>query len=134
MKISDMADKFKEQNDEELQSIIDAQTKTLITLNKKLKVVQDENEHLQKLLKQTNPIIVSMDEAGLDEELIARSELRKLRQRSQDMELTMEETKKVEIYSKIMNAIANKPKILTVNTKNLKTDELLSALDSATDE
>lgn len=134
MKISDMADKFKEQQEIDLQSVSDAQTKTLIALNKKIKIIQDENEHLKKMLKQTNPIIVSMDEAGLDEELIARSELRKLRQRSQEMELTMEETKKVEIYSKIMNAIANKPKVLTVNTKNLNTDELLSALDSATDE
>lgn len=134
MNISEMADKFEEQTQKDLQDMVEAQTATLISLNKKLKLVQDENEHLKKLLKDTNPIVVSMDEAGLDEELIARSELRKLRQRSQDMELTMEETKKVEIYSKIMNALANKPKVLTVNTKNLKTDELIGALDLATDE
>jgi hypothetical protein len=132
VKIDEMANKFKsEQVDKET---FDSQTTVLINLNKKIKQVQDENEHLKKLLKNSNPIIVNMDEAGLDEELIARSELRKLRQTSQDRELTMEETKKVEIYSKIMANIANKPKVLEVTAKNLKSEELIGLLDSATDE
>lgn len=133
MKITDIADKFKEDTSD-LQTTVDAQMKTLITLNKKMKTVQDENEHLKKLLKQSNPIIVSMDEAGLDEELIARSELRKLRTYSEQRELSMEETKKVEIYSKIMNTLANKPKKLTIDAKNLKTEDLLGALEAADDD
>lgn len=132
MKITEMADKFKE--DSISKETFDAQTTVLITLNKKLKHLEDENEHLKKLLKNSNPIIVSMDEAGLDEELISRSELRKLRQVSQERELTMEETKKVEIYSKIMANIANKPKAIEVYAKNLKSEELMSQLESGQDE
>lgn len=132
MKITEIADKFKD--DLISKETFDAQTAVLITLNKKLKHIEDENEHLKKLLKSSNPIIVSMDEAGLDEELISRSELRKLRQISQERELTMEETKKVEIYSKIMANIANKPKTIEVYAKNLKSEELMSQLESGQDE
>jgi len=129
MKVSDMADKFKEES--ELQLTVEAQMLTLVKLNKKIKQVEDENEHLKKLLKQTNPIIVSMEEAGLDEELISRSELRKLRNVSQERELSMEETKKVEIYSKIMANIANKPKAIEVYAKNLKSEELMAQLEQS---
>lgn len=124
-----MADKFKEES--ELQLTVEAQMLTLVKLNKKIKQVEDENEHLKKLLKQTNPIIVSMEEAGLDEELISRSELRKLRNVSQERELSMEETKKVEIYSKIMANIANKPKAIEVYAKNLKSEELMAQLEQS---
>lgn len=132
MKIADLADKF-EQNSVDKETF-DAQTTVMITLNRKLKLIQEENEHLKKLLKNTNPIIVSMDEAGLDEELISRSELRKLRQLSQDRELNMEETKKVEIYSKILMNLSNRPKVIEVSARNLKTEELAGLLDTATDE
>lgn len=132
MKITDIADSFKDSS--ELQLTLAAQMKTLINLNKKIKQVQDENEHLKKLLTQTNPIVVSMDQQGMDEELISRSELRKLRQTSQERELSMEETKKVEIFSKILNTLANKPKAIEVTAKNMKSDELLTLLESSADD
>lgn len=134
MKIDQLADEFEKQAKEEAQLTIESQMKVLVATNKKIKILQEENEHLKKLLKQTNPIIVNLDEAGLDEELIARSELRKLRQRSQDQELSMEETKKVEIYSKIMSNLANKPKTIEVTAKNMKTEELFGLLNEATSE
>lgn len=132
MKIQELAEEYKKDND--LENIIDVQTKTLIKVQKKIKQLEDENEHLKKLLKNTTPIVVSMDEVGLDEELIARSELRKLRQVSQDRELTMEETKKVEIYSKILSNLANKPKTIEVKAKNLKSEELIGLLETSNDE
>lgn len=134
MNISDIADKFKEQSDSELQTIVDSQSLVLIKLTKKLREVEEKNQHLEKLLKQSNPIIVSMDEQGIDEELIARSELRKLRQYSQQRELSMEETKKTEIYHKILLALANKPKAIEVYAKNMDTKELAAALESDSNE
>lgn len=134
MKVDDLAKQFESNAKDDLQETITAQMRALVQTNKKLKLIEEENAHLKKLLTQTNPIIVSMDQQGVDEELIARSELRKLRQYSQDRELSMEETKKVEIYSKIMANIANKPKAIEVSARNLKTEELFAALDNATED
>lgn len=115
----------------DLEATIEAQTKVLITLQKKNKALQEENEHLKKLVQQNAPVVLAPDSAGgLDEEIIARSELRKLLYTSNQRELSMEETKKVEIFSKILIAVQNKPKTIEINAKNMKTEDLLAIVES----
>lgn len=128
MNITDLADKYKEQS--ELQNAFDAQTMVLIKLQKKIKEIEEKNKHLETLLKNTNPIIVNLDEQGLDEELIARSQLRMLRQLSQERELNTDEAKRTEIYHKILQNLANKSKVIEVRAKNMDTKELAAALES----
>ncbi len=56
-------------------------------------------------------------------------QLNKLKEISYERELTLEEAKRVEIFSKILNVLENSPKTIKVETKNLDNKELLSLLD-----
>lgn len=90
---------------EELQAFCKAQQKTLIDMTKKLKASEDEIKHLKKLLEGAVPVINAPQKINFstnDEEQIAREQLFLLKQISAEKELTMEEAKKVEIFSKIL--------------------------------
>ena len=119
------------QNFEDLKAFANAQQKTLIELTKKNKIYQDEIKHLKKLLEGAVPVIndkPNVDFSANDEESIAREQLFLLKKISNDKELTMEEARKVEIYSKILSAPKNKSRDINVNSKQLEAGELLTLL------
>lgn len=126
--IDDLLDKS---SDKEKQQFIEAQYRTILDLTKKNKKLQEEIDELKKVISSTNkltleertPTIIDLQES--DEVSIARMELRKLRERSFDEPLTLEETKKVEIFSKILSSNANKPKDISGQAKILTDKELL---------
>lgn len=120
----------------DLQAFAKAQQKTLIDLTKKLKASEDEVKHLKKLLEGAVPVVNSPAKINFeanDEETIARQQLHLLKMISTDKELSLEETKRVEIYSKILNTLKDKPKTIEVNTKNLSIQELTAALGTSED-
>lgn len=110
MSITKMLDQYK--SEEELRNFAEAQMKTLLQVQKKNKELQDEVEHLKKLVAGAVPIIKpegSNLTVGTDEEEIAKIELRKLKTESMGPEaLTLEQAKRVEIYSKILSSRMNK--------------------------
>jgi hypothetical protein len=57
-------------------------------------------------------------------------EIQKLRDISLIRALTMEEAKKLDIFSKLLMAFENKPKTLIVDTSKFSDKELLGLLDS----
>jgi len=117
---------------EDLQAFSKAQQKTLIDITKKLKASEDEVKHLKKLLDGAVPVInapAKMNFATNDEESIAREQLYLLKQISSERQLDFEETKKVEIYTKILLSINNKPKAIEVTTRNLSNEQLIAALN-----
>jgi hypothetical protein len=126
----------------ELRVFSEAQQKTIIKLSKKNKELEEEIVHLKKLLETTAPIISPAPSAELsvstekfltsDQEAICRMQLNKLKEISYERELTLEEAKRVEIFSKIINVLENSPKTIKVETKNLDNKELLSLLDQDT--
>jgi len=119
---------------EDLQAFAKAQQKTLIDLTKKLKASEDEIKHLKKLLEGAVPVInapAKVDFASNDEESIAREQLYLLKKISSERELNFEETKKVEIYSKILIAIKDKPKTIEVQTRSLSNEELMAVLNAS---
>jgi hypothetical protein len=124
-------------NDGERMLLAEAQDKTIVNQSKRITQLEAEVNHLMLKLKQAalpasqqaSPI-VSMN----DEENIARMELRKLRDTCLVRELTMEETRKVEIYAKLLNTLNNPTKKLVIDTKKLNSEQLLSALTDGTDE
>ncbi len=96
---------------EDLQAFAKAQQKTLIDMTKKLRASEDEIKHLKKLLEGAVPLVnppTKVTFSAHDEEQIAREQLFLLKTISKDKELTMEEAKKVEIFSKILNSLKDK--------------------------
>jgi len=121
----------------ELKVFSEAQQKTIVKLSKKNKELEEEVAHLKKLLEASVPIIQTSDTPSIsaekfltsDQETICRMQLNRLKEVSYDRELTLEEAKRVEIFSKIINVLENSPKTIKVETKNLDNKELLSLLE-----
>lgn len=118
---------------EDLQAFAKAQQKTIVELTKKNTVLSDKVKQLEKLLETTVPVIQDkkIDFGVNDEETIARQQLFLLKQKSQEEELTLEETRRVEIYSKILINLKDKPKTLETSSRQLSEDELLQITQTA---
>ena len=123
----------------EMKAFCDAQQKTILKLSKKNKELEEEVSHLKKLLDSTTSIVKKAEDADsvlsvekfltTDEEAICRMQLNRLKEVSYERELTLEEAKRVEIFSKIINNIENRPKTIKVETKNLDNKELMNLLE-----
>ena len=117
--------------------MIDAQKKQITVLNKKINELKVENEELRVKLKQAQatPSIMSGtrmsgNKEGLsDEEQVCKLEIAKLLEVSGDRELTLEESKKLDIYTKILNSKKTEEK-KQVEPVNLSDTELLQFLKS----
>lgn len=116
----------------ELQAFARAQQKTITELTKKNKALDEEVKHLKKLLEGAVPVIQAPKKADFgsnDEEAIAREQLFLLKKISNERELTYEETKRVEIYSKILMSLKDKNvKTIDVTSKQLSDAELIAQL------
>jgi hypothetical protein len=117
----------------ELKEYSNAQFNTIIELNKQINKLKEENEHLQRLLetgvaKQSagdlSPFVLS------PEEEICLTQLRILNDISKRSSLTLEECRKVEIYSKVLNSLRNAPKEIKGEHKSVDTKELLKLAES----
>lgn len=116
---------------EDLSAFARAQQKTLIELTKKNKKQDEEIKHLKKLLEGAVPVIASqksIEFGANDEESIAREQLFRLKQLSSEKELTLEEAKRVEIFTKILTGPKDKMRTIEVKTKEINTKDLLELL------
>lgn len=121
----------------ELRVFSEAQQKTIIKLTKKNKELEEEVTHLKKLLESTTPVIATNDVPVIstdkflttDQEAICRMQLNRLKEVSYERELTLEEAKRVEIFSKIINVLENSPKTIKVETKNIDSKDLMSLIE-----
>lgn len=126
----------------ELKSFAEQQHKTILELTKSIDKLRAKNKQLEDLLQQKTPALVgeytpivtagTVDEAH--EENICRMELKKLHDLSLERALTYEETKKVDIFTKLLLAINQRPKGELINTKKKDTDELLKLVASNDDD
>lgn len=120
---------------EDLEAFCEAQAKTIIELNKKLNEKQIEYDALKKNtgnvipLKKSDGTLIEGQFAVKDEETICREQLFLLKNLSMDRELTMEEAKKVEIYSKVLSQINSKPKETETTNKTHTIAEILAAIE-----
>lgn len=105
----EMFNKFK--STEELRSYAEAQYKTIVDLSKKIQSLEDKIKQLETLLETNSPLLEEQKKNFLEdmipnEQVIAEVQLGILKQKALSgtagSELTLEETKKVEIYSKIL--------------------------------
>lgn len=126
-----LIDQYK--GEESLRAFAHAQMKQITSLTKKVNELEKENKQLQKMLQDKTPVQSSekslIKNEGLlttDEEAIAVMELNRLRDEAMSRPLTFEESKKADLFHKMLIAIRNKPKTIVVESKKLSTEELLS--------
>jgi cell shape-determining protein MreC len=134
MKLLDTHEEFKSLV--ELKSFSEAQTKTLIELQNKFELAKKENAHLKELLKSTAPLLPKSAHIIVveDEETIAKMEISKLRDVSIERALTYEETKKLEVYFKILQAIRAAPKTLDQPSRTMSSEELAAIAEGSSSE
>lgn len=113
---------------DEIQQICDAQIAQIFSLRQEIEKYKKEIDHLKTLLYNATPLI-STDNKMTDEEFIALNELKKLKFKSENEDLTYEDSKRVELYFKVLNAIRH-PKEEKVKEpfKEVSTEDLLSQL------
>ena len=124
----------------ETQEFVKAQHDTIMELTKKVQALEEKKLHLENLLQSATPTLVgeytpivqvnTINEAY--EENICKMELKKLHDISLERQLTYEETKKVDIFTKLLLAISQKPKGQLIDTKKKDTSELLKLVSNET--
>lgn len=120
----------------QLQEYAMAQEQTILQLSKKMQKIEEERDHLKKLLETSVPIIKTEGQISSEqfltssEEAICVTQLEKLRDISTGRELTLEEARRVEIFSKVLNISRNAPKTIESKHKQLDTKEMLALVES----
>lgn len=127
---------------EESRAFAEAQYKTIVELSRKIQKLEDDKKHLESLLESTSPLLPEpktglLDNVIPDEQVIAEVQLNILKSKAlsghSGTELTLEETKKVEAYSKILatlkSASNKKPEDIVV--KQTSSADLLKLIDSS---
>jgi len=122
-----------------LQKYAEAQYKTILSLSKKVKVLEEENIELKDLLEKSTPLLNEEKknfttyniEASSDEEMIAKVQLARMKEISMDRELTLEEAKRVEIFTKILSSKGNNSSS-TIQIQKMGNDDLLKLLENDT--
>jgi len=119
--IIDLFGKFK--TDDEKMAFLEAQLATITTLNKQLEQEKLKTRQLEQLLKEKVPAIDGSVEKNTIpyEEQICLTQLSVLNDSSKSRELTAEEARKVEIYSKIL---------IQAKNKDIKKPDALDKLDT----
>lgn len=115
----------------QLQEFAQAQQTTIIQLSKKIQKLEDERNHLKKLLESTVPLIAPVkNENENDSEYICTMEISKLRDISTQRELTLEESRRLETYFKILTQINNRPKKEEKEVEKLSDSEVLKLVEN----
>lgn len=115
-------------SEEEKLAYLEAQFELITKLNKQIEQLKIEKKHLEELLKKSPLPVVGIDTNQSDEPeeiKICKDQLKLLHNVSQDRELTMEESRKVDIYAKILLQSKDTDKKKASPVDNMTTKELL---------
>lgn len=134
MNIDQLTEQFKTM--EELKIFCQSQFKQILQLSKKIKELEDKNNDLVQKSKENKTLsLVNVDNTlptnlGLkdDAEVISQIQIKMLKEQAFGRELTLEETKKLEIFNKILKQPVEKDKPIKVDAKVLKEEDLLKAV------
>jgi len=98
-----------EEQYKELQSYSDTQFHSMVELKKKVEELERENKHLKEMLEGNIPslnLISNPDGLGIsNEQLVCETQIALLKERAVTRELTMEESKKFQIFSNVLQEL-----------------------------
>lgn len=124
-----MADKYK--TVPELKAYCNAQYSTIVKLNKKINQLEQDIKDVKLNKTDYKSSLLIPNTNGLsDEEAICIMELNKLRQRSMNDELTMEECRKVEAYVRTLLNLRDGDTAAVSQTGSMSTEDLVKAMKS----
>lgn len=131
MDIKDLNNSF---ND--LQSYSDAQFKTIVELNKQIAQLKAENESLKLMLEQSIPdLSLQTSDIGLgisNEQLICETQILLLKNDAMLRPLTMEETRKLEIFSNVLDKVKRGSKDpVEIEVNKLTNNDLLQIINES---
>lgn len=131
MDIKDLNNSF---ND--LQSYSDAQFKTIVELNKQIAQLKAENESLKLMLEQNIPdLSLQTSDIGLgisNEQLICETQILLLKNDAMLRPLTMEETRKLEIFSNVLDKVKRGSKDpVEIEVNKLTNNDLLQIINES---
>ena len=121
---------------EELKIFCESQFRQVLNLSKKIKELEEKNKELSKTQKENNNLApispASLVSSSIiiqdDAKTISQVQLRVLKDKAFEGELTLEEAKRVEIYNKILNQVDDKPKTLKADARTLDEADLLQLI------
>lgn len=112
---------------EDLKVLVEAQKKIIISLNKKINELEANKLQVVSI---SNNIDSNLIKTTDDEETIARTQLNLLKNISLSRELTYEETKKVDIYAKLLISLMGRNKKKDLPGEEASTNDLLSIVEN----
>lgn len=121
-------------NFDQLQDFAQALHLTNISLTKKIKKLEEEKKHLKELAPIPQNLPTTQDPNKFlvsSTEVICTVQLDLLREVSLMRELTLEEAKRVEIFSKVLTSEKHKLKDIEPPTKKMSDEELLKLAEGS---
>ncbi len=112
----------------DLQLFAEKQYVQLLDFQKQLKLLQEENQHLKKLLTENQSLIIEPAYKISNEEAICLQQIEKLKQISDVNDLTLEESKKFSEFVKVLFMIRNKDKS-NYHLNEYKTEDLMKLVE-----
>lgn len=116
---------------EEWESFAEAQFQVITNLNKEINQLRQEKKQIEELLKTSVvPLAPTLEDTVSPEEQICRDQLRLLNSVSKERELTSEECRKVDIYTKLVISLSNSTgKKKPSEIDHLKNEDLLKLVE-----
>lgn len=133
MRIDEMANQFSTLT--ELREYCNSQYSVIIELNKKINKLEEENKHLQTLVEKATPLLLEQEGKlevykNLSDELtICLIQIKILKDKSIDKELSFEDTKKLDILVKCLTLLQSGGKLPESLAKNLSESEFTRLLE-----
>lgn len=112
----------------ELEAYIEAQNELILELREKV----DELKNSQNSQEKSSNLVKTATDEDVDRE-ICRLQLNKLYNKANNRELSIEETKKVEIFTKLLLSLDSRPKKNPNELSGVSNDELLADVLSIND-
>lgn len=128
--VEQLSSKFlQEAKKKDLQEFCEKQHREIIGLLQTNKVLQEENEHLKKLVTENDAFVIETTTKLSPEEMICLEQIQMLKKTSETNALTLEEARKLDTYVKLIRLIRGKEKADEL-LKPFKTEDLLKLVET----
>lgn len=128
--IDQLSNKFlQDAKKKELQDFCEKQHRELLNLLAKNKSLEEENEHLKKLVTSNDALIITAAQRLSPEEMICLEQIEMLKKTSEANALTLEECRKLDTYVKLIRLIKGKDKSNEL-LKGFNVEDLLKVVET----